>query len=159
MPLIGIEPAMVIAMKSASVAYQFWMHTERIRKMPAWFEAIFNTPSHHRVHHSSDVEYLDKNHAGTLIIWDKIFGTYQEETFSPKYGLTENIRSFNPIAIEFFEWKNIVKDLRKTRRMKHRLQYLFNRPGWGPDGQGKTTIQLRREQNSGQLTDPPKTQL
>jgi sterol desaturase/sphingolipid hydroxylase (fatty acid hydroxylase superfamily) len=152
MPLFGIEPAMVIAMKSASVAYQFWMHTERIRKMPSWFEAIFNTPSHHRVHHSSDVEYLDKNHAGTLIIWDKIFGTYQEETFSPKYGLTENINSFNPIAIEFFEWKNIVKDFRKTKRVKHMLQYLFNPPGWSPDGMRKTTRQLRKDHYSIQLT-------
>lgn len=67
MPLIGIEPYMLIFMKSASVIYQFWMHTETIKKLPNWFEAIFNTPSHHRVHHSSNVEYLDKNHAGTLI--------------------------------------------------------------------------------------------
>jgi sterol desaturase/sphingolipid hydroxylase (fatty acid hydroxylase superfamily) len=143
MPLIGINPYMVIFMKSLSVIYQFWMHTESIKKLPNWFEAVFNTPSHHRVHHSSDVEYLDKNHAGTLIIWDKMFGTYKEEEFKPKYGLTENINSANPFVIEFFEWKNIFKDLKKTNSIKHRIQYLFNSPGWSHDGSTKTTKQLQ----------------
>src|SRR5450432_2161723 len=122
-PLIGIEPAMVILMKSASVVYQFWMHTETIKKLPKWFEAVFNTPSHHRVHHSSNVEYLDKNHAGTLIIWDKIFGTYQEEIFKPKYGLTEDIKSYNPFVIAFHEWKNIFRDLKKAKNIKEVLRY------------------------------------
>src|SRR6476659_935822 len=87
MPLIGIEPYLVIYMKSVSVIYQFWVHTETISKLPKWIENIFNTPSHHRVHHSSNVEYLDKNFAGTLIIWDKFFGTFKEETTLPVYGL------------------------------------------------------------------------
>ena len=145
MPLIGIEPAMVILMKSVSVIYQFWMHTETIKKLPGWFEAVFNTPSHHRVHHSSDVEYLDKNHAGTLIIWDKLFGTYQEEIFKPKYGLTENIRSSNPVVIAFHEWKNIFSDLKKTKKIKDRLSYFFKPPGWSHDGNTKTTKQLQSE--------------
>lgn len=143
MPLIGINPYMVIFMKSLSVLYQFWMHTESIKKLPKWFEAIFNTPSHHRVHHSSDVEYLDKNHAGTLIIWDKIFGTYKEEDFKPKYGLTEPIKSANPFVIEFHEWKNIIKDVSKTSSLKHKIQYLLNSPGWSHDGSTKTTRQLQ----------------
>lgn len=143
MPLIGIEPWMVIFMKSLSVIYQFWMHTETINKLPKWFEAIFNTPSHHRVHHSSNIEYLDKNHAGTLIIWDKLFGTYQEEITKPKYGLTENIKSNNPFVIEFFEWKNLIRDIKKTNNLKYRIQYLFNSPGWSHKGTTKTRKHLQ----------------
>jgi sterol desaturase/sphingolipid hydroxylase (fatty acid hydroxylase superfamily) len=149
MPLIGFEPFMVIFMKSANVLYQFWMHTETIRKLPTWFEAVFNTPSHHRVHHASNVEYLDKNHAGTLIIWDKIFGTYQEEIFKPKYGLTEDIKSFNPFVIAFHEWKNILRDLKKTRNVRDRLRYFFNPPGWSNDGTTKTAKQLQSELKAG----------
>jgi sterol desaturase/sphingolipid hydroxylase (fatty acid hydroxylase superfamily) len=145
MPLIGIEPSMVIFMKSVSAIYQFWMHTETIAKLPKWFEAVFNTPSHHRVHHASNVEYLDKNHAGTLIIWDKIFGTYQEEKFKPKYGLTEDIKSFNPFVIAFHEWKNMFNDFKKTKKLKDRLRYFFNSPGWSHDGSAKTTRQLQSE--------------
>jgi sterol desaturase/sphingolipid hydroxylase (fatty acid hydroxylase superfamily) len=143
MPLIGIEPSLVLFAKSASIIYQFWLHTESIGKLPKWFEAIFNTPSHHRVHHASDVEYLDKNHAGTLIIWDKLFGTYQEETYKPTYGLTQNIHSFNPLVIEFHEWKNVVKDFKKSKDLNIRLQYLINAPGWSHDGSTQTTQQLQ----------------
>jgi sterol desaturase/sphingolipid hydroxylase (fatty acid hydroxylase superfamily) len=143
MPLIGIEPFMIISMKSVSVLYQFWMHTETIRKLPTWFEAVFNTPSHHRVHHGSDVEYLDKNHGGTLIIWDKIFGTYQEETFQAKYGLTTDIKSFNPFVIAFHEWKNILRDLKISKNTGDRMRYCFKPPGWSHDGKTKTTRQLQ----------------
>jgi sterol desaturase/sphingolipid hydroxylase (fatty acid hydroxylase superfamily) len=128
MPLIGIDPYMVIFMKSVSVIYQFWMHTETIGKLPGWFEAVFNTPSHHIVHHSSNVEYLDKNHAGTLIIWDKLFGTYQKEIFKPKYGLTENIKSYNPFVIAFHEWKNLFKDFKRAKKLKDCFHYLLTLP-------------------------------
>jgi sterol desaturase/sphingolipid hydroxylase (fatty acid hydroxylase superfamily) len=144
MPLIGIEPVMVIFMKSVSVIYQFWVHTETIKKLPRWFEAIFNTPSHHRVHHGSDIEYLDKNHAGTLIVWDKMFGTFREESHKPEYGLTKRINSYNPVTIAFHEWKNIAADLKKARSSKDVLNFLFNSPGWSNDGNMKTTRQLRR---------------
>ncbi len=143
MPFIGIQPYMIIFMKSASVIYQFWMHTETIKKLPPWFETVFNTPSHHRVHHSSNLEYLDKNHAGTLIIWDKLFGTYQEEIFKPKYGLIENIKSFNPFIIVFHEWKKLFSDFRKTKKRKDRVHYFFNSPGWSHDSTIKTTKQLQ----------------
>lgn len=143
MPLIGINPSMIILMKSASVFYQFWMHTETIKKLPKWFESIFNTPSHHRVHHASDTEYLDKNHAGTLIIWDKMFGTYQEEIFKPKFGLTEDIRSFNPFAIVFHEWKKLLIDFRKSKKIRDRFHYFFDSPGWSHDKASKTTKQLQ----------------
>ena len=149
MPFIGIEPYMVIFMKSANVVYQFWMHTETIGKLPKWFELLFNTPSHHRVHHGSDVEYLDKNHAGTLIIWDKLFGTYQEEIFKPKYGLTENINSYNPAKIVLHEWKKISRDFKKTKKFRDRFNYLFNSPGWSHDGSSKTTKQLQKSLKAG----------
>jgi len=145
MPLIGFEPYMVIFMKSANVLYQFWMHTETINKLPGWFEAFFNTPSHHRVHHGSNTEYLDKNHAGTLIIWDKLFGTYQEEIFKPKYGLTEDIKSYNPFVIAFHEWKNIFRDLKKAKNIREGLHYCFKPPGWSNGGTTKTTRQLQSE--------------
>ncbi len=147
MPLIGIEPYMIIFMKSANVFYQFWMHTESIRKLPKWFEAVFNTPSHHRVHHGSNMEYLDKNYAGTLIIWDKLFGTYQEEIFKPKYGLTEDIKSFNPFVIAFHEWKNMLRDIKKAKNIRDGLCYCFKPPGWSHDGSTKTTRQLHSELN------------
>src|SRR6185437_10332460 len=117
-PLIGIKPEIILYTKSAGVLYQFWMHTETIVKLPKWFEAFFNTPSHHRVHHGSNVEYLDKNNGGTLIIWDKLFGTFQQETFTPTYGLTDHFKSFNPITIVFHEWRKIFLDLKKTKKIK-----------------------------------------
>lgn len=146
-------PALVILMKSASVIYQFWLHTEKIKKMPKWFEAVFNTPSHHRVHHASNVEYLDKNHAGMLIIWDKMFGTFQPETSKPKYGLTENIKSYNPLVIAFYEWKNIYRDIKRSNKLSDRINYLFKPPGWSHDGSQKTSKQLQYENNSKNMKD------
>lgn len=143
MPLIGFDPYMILFMKSASAIYQFWLHTETIHKLPKWFEAVFNTPSHHRVHHGSDLAYLDKNHAGNLIIWDKMFGTYQEEIFTPTYGLTENITSYNPFVIAFDEWNKIIQDIKKAKLLKDRFNYFFDTPGWSHDGSTKTTKQLQ----------------
>ena len=93
LPLIGFHPGMIIFQMSISLLYQFWIHTELIQKMPKWIELFFNTPSHHRVHHGSNPIYLDKNHAGILIIWDKLFGTFQPELKSEKvqYGLVVNM--------------------------------------------------------------------
>lgn len=88
-------------MQQISLIYQFWIHTEAIKKLPNPIEFIFNTPSHHRVHHSSDLKYLDKNHAGILIIWDRMFGTFQPEEEKPVYGLTKNVNTFNPVKIAF----------------------------------------------------------
>ncbi len=145
MPLIGIKPEMILYMKSVSVLYQFWMHTEAIVKLPKWFEAFFNTPSHHRVHHGKNVEYLDKNNAGILIIWDKLFGTFQEETFTPEYGLADHFKSFNPLAIVLHEWRKILDDLKKAKSIKNKVFYLIKPPGWSPDGSSKTARQLQME--------------
>ncbi|HRO48277.1 sterol desaturase family protein [Agriterribacter sp.] len=130
MPLVGFSPAMVLFLKSINVMYQFSLHTETIKRLPRWVEFIFNTPSHHRVHHGSDREYIDKNHGGTLMIWDRIFGTYQDEIRKPTYGLTKNIPSQNPFVITFFEWKRLFADLRHSRSFGDYISYLFRPPGW-----------------------------
>ncbi len=148
MPLVGFHPIMIMFMQSVSLIYQFWIHTEGLNRLPKWFEYFFNTPSHHRVHHGTNLLYLDKNHAGILIIWDRMFGTFQPEIFTPTYGLTKNVQTFNPVKIAFFEWINIAKDLRKANSIKHLWGYLFKPPGWSHDGSSKTTKQLRKEKNN-----------
>lgn len=143
MPLLGFHPAMVMSMQAISLIYQFWIHTEAIRKLPRPLEFILNTPSHHRVHHASDLQYLDKNHAGVLIIWDRMFGTFVPEKEKPTFGLTSNIHTFNPLRIASHEWASMAGDLRKARSWRHMLRYIFGPPGWSHDGSRKTTRQLR----------------
>ncbi|RPE09059.1 sterol desaturase family protein [Chitinophaga lutea] len=145
MPLIGFHPAMVMSMQAISLIYQFWIHTEAIRKLPKPLEFVLNTPSHHRVHHASDLQYLDKNHAGVLIIWDRLFGTFQPEKEKPTFGLTSNIRTYNPLRIATHEWAAIFGDLRRSRSWRHVVRYLFGPPGWSHDGSRRTTRQLREE--------------
>ena len=150
MPLIGFQPLMIVFLQSVSLLYQFWIHTEVINKMSRWFEFIFNTPSHHRVHHASDLKYLDKNHAGILVIWDRMFGTFQKEEEKPTYGLTTNIASYNPLIIATHEWWAILKDV--VKNPGYTMGYLFGPPGWSHDGSRKTTRQLR--EHSAQKRSP-----
>ena len=148
LPLIGFHPGMIIFQMSISLLYQFWIHTELIQKMPKWIELFFNTPSHHRVHHGSNPIYLDKNHAGILIIWDKLFGTFQPELKSEKvqYGLVVNIKTYNPIFIAFNEWGALFKDLNtKNISVRDRIRYLYKPPGWNHDGTGKLSTDLKEE--------------
>jgi sterol desaturase/sphingolipid hydroxylase (fatty acid hydroxylase superfamily) len=130
MPLVGFEPAMIIILQSISLLYQYWIHTEAIRKMPRWFEFLFNTPSHHRVHHASDTAYLDKNYAGILMIWDRLFGTFTPETVAPTYGLTKNIDTHNPLKIVSHEWIDIAKDVWHAPTLRDKIQYIIGAPGW-----------------------------
>lgn len=143
LPLIGFSPVAVMTMQAISLLYQFWIHTELIDKLPAPIEFVFNTPSHHRVHHGSNLDYLDKNHAGVLIIWDRLFGTFAAERYRPTYGLTKNINSYNPLRIAFHEWVDIGRDLRRAGSVRNALGYLFGPPGWSHDGSRKTTKELR----------------
>jgi hypothetical protein len=139
---------MIMLQMSISLLYQFWIHTEAIDKLPKWFEAFFNTPSHHRVHHGSNPLYLDRNHAGILIIWDKLFGTFQPELKEEKvvYGLVKNINTYNPVTIAFIEWSHMLKDAFSGRKsLKHRLLYLIKPPGWRHDGTGQLSDDLRKE--------------
>lgn len=148
LPLLGFHPGMILLQMSISLIYQFWIHTDAINKMPKWFEAVMNTPSHHRVHHGSNPLYLDRNHAGILIIWDKLFGTFQPELQDEKviYGLVNNINTYNPIKIAFIEWVNMFKDAFSGKKsLKNRLFYLIKPPGWRHDGSGKISKDLRKE--------------
>ena len=155
MALIGFHPIMIMMAQSISLIYQFWIHTEAIGKFPAPIEFIFNTPSHHRVHHSSEIRYLDSNHAGVLIIWDRMFGTFVEEDKRPIYGLTNNINTNNPVKIAFHEWIAIFKDIKVSGSFKNALMYIFGPPGWSHDGSRKTTKQLRTEIREKTIADTP----
>ena len=145
LPLLGFHPVMILAQMSISLIYQYWIHTEFIKKMPDWFEAIFNTPSHHRVHHATNPQYLDRNHAGIFIIWDKLFGTFEPEKEKPVYGLTKNIGSFNPLFVAFHEWIAMFSDvlISKTSFGK-KLLYFIKPPGWKHDGTGVISSKLRQ---------------
>ncbi len=129
---IGFDPVHFALMSALITLYQFWIHTELINKM-GWFEYVFNTPSHHRVHHGRNPKYIDKNHAGTLIIWDKLFGTFQEEEERPTYGITKPINSWNPVWANFSHYAEMGKDLKRITRWRDKIKYLFKKPGWLPD--------------------------
>ena len=145
LPLIGFSPEMILYVKSISTIYQFFLHTEAIKKFPAWVEFVFNTPSHHRVHHSSDLENLDMNNGAMLIIWDRLFGTFREEmTLNHHYGLCKKIEDPTPISINFKEFSDIIRDVKKVRSLKHKFMYVFGAPGWSHDGSTKTAKQLRK---------------
>jgi sterol desaturase/sphingolipid hydroxylase (fatty acid hydroxylase superfamily) len=129
LPFIGFPPPMIMTVMAVSLIYQFWIHTETIRTLGP-LEWVMNTPSHHRVHHASNVEYLDRNHAGVLIIWDRMFGTFVKETIPPVYGLTKNIDTYNPIRIAFHEWIDMIRDMRLAPHWMTRLKIPFMPPGW-----------------------------
>lgn len=132
LPLLGVPPWMIFTAFSANLVYQFWVHTETVGRLPRWVEFVFNTPSHHRVHHGSDAEYLDRNYGGILIVWDRLFGTFREETFRPTYGLTTNIETSNLLTLQFHEFGSWSRDMRSTRRVRDWFGYTFGPPGWQP---------------------------
>jgi sterol desaturase/sphingolipid hydroxylase (fatty acid hydroxylase superfamily) len=132
MILIGFAPFQAVVALIFVAQYQTWIHTEHIVKL-GWLDEVFNTPSVHRVHHGSNRKYLDKNYGGVLIIWDKIFGTFEREEEKVVYGLTKNIHSNNPITINFIEYKNIWKDVKKCRTWKDRFRIIFGGLVWRPD--------------------------
>ena len=144
--LIGFHPVMILVQMSISLIYQYWIHTELITKLPKWFEAIFNTPSHHRVHHATNPQYLDRNHAGIFIIWDKLFGTFEPEIEKPIYGLVKNIETYNPVKVAFSEWFHLFKDVFTNKtNILGRIKYLLKPPGWKHDGTGILSTDLRKE--------------
>ena len=144
-------------MQQVSLIYQFWIHTETVRKLPAPLEWILNTPSHHRVHHASNALYLDKNMGMFLIIWDKMFGTFQEELPEDnyqriKYGLTKPLTKPTPGKLIFHEWQSMLDDLgRDDLSFKDKLGYIFGPPGWSHDGSRQTSNELR-EMEAGEET-------
>jgi sterol desaturase/sphingolipid hydroxylase (fatty acid hydroxylase superfamily) len=147
MPLAGFHPVIVMSLQAISLIYQFWIHTETIRLLPAPLEFIFNTPSHHRVHHGTNLKYLDKNHAGVLIIWDRLFNTFKKEEERPTYGLTKNIGSFNPTVVAFKTWKDLFKKAAGSGSFKNAIAYFIKPPGWSHDGRTQTTRMMMEEYN------------
>jgi sterol desaturase/sphingolipid hydroxylase (fatty acid hydroxylase superfamily) len=150
--LIGFKPLDIVFMYSATQIWGIFVHTELINKM-GWLEHVLVTPSHHRVHHASNPKYLDMNMGMFLIIWDKMFGTFQPELpadeYQPlKYGLTRPIEKETPVSIVFHEWSSLRKDLfRKDIGWKEKLFYIFGPPGWSHDGSRKTSKELRQIEN------------
>jgi len=128
-PMLGIDPFTFFICNQVAVLYQFFVHTELIKKLPAPVEYFFVTPSHHRVHHGSNPQYIDKNYGSTFIFWDRLFGTFQAEEERPVYGLTKPVGSYNPVYLVFHEWVDIWRDLRHAKSAKERWNILFKPPG------------------------------
>jgi sterol desaturase/sphingolipid hydroxylase (fatty acid hydroxylase superfamily) len=129
--LLGFETTDFVLISAFNTLYQFWIHTETIGKL-GWFEYLFNTPSHHRVHHGRNPKYIDKNHAGTLIIWDRLFGTFQEEEERPTYGITKPLNSWNAAWANVSHYQHMWTELRQIASAKDKVRYLFAKPGWLP---------------------------
>lgn len=145
--ILGFHPLLILTLHQINLIYQFWPHTEMIKKLPNWYEYIFNTPSHHRVHHSSNIKYLDKNYGGILIIWDRIFGSFEAEDPNEKciYGITSNIHTYNLLKITFHELQNIIKDVKRAPTFKDKLNYLIQSPGWSHDGTDQRAKTLQQK--------------
>jgi sterol desaturase/sphingolipid hydroxylase (fatty acid hydroxylase superfamily) len=125
----GIRPELVEQARGFNLLYQYWIHTSAIRRLGKG-EEVLNTPSHHRVHHGSNPQYIDRNHGSILILWDRLFGTFQREEEPVVYGLTKNIESFNPVKIAFHEYRDIVRDVADSTNWRDRLSFVFRGPGW-----------------------------
>ena len=146
--LMGFHPLDIVFMYSITQTYGILVHTQYINKMPRWFESIFVTPAHHRVHHASNIVYLDKNMGMCLIIWDRMFGTFQDELPGEpvKYGLTKPLDNpHNPFNHVTHEWKGLATDFKKNVSFSTKIKYLLKPPGWSHDGSTKTAAQLRNE--------------
>ena len=136
---IGVPPLVALACGSLNLVYQFWVHTRHINKMPAWYEAIFVTPSHHRVHHALNREYIDKNYAGVFILWDKLFGSFQPELEKVDivYGVSHQLKSWNPIWANLKVYWHLSVDAFRTKHWQDKLKVFFKPPGWRPEDVAK----------------------
>ncbi len=148
---IGFDPAMIVTVGAINLVYQFWIHTEAVRRMPRWFEAVMNTPSHHRVHHATNPVYLDRNYAGVFIVWDRLFGTFQRELDGETihYGIVKQLGTFSLAWSAFHEWAGIGRDL-WSAPWRYKLGYLVMPPGWSHDGSRDTSDAIRARWLDGQ---------
>lgn len=148
--LLGFHPAMLATVAGVNLIYQFWIHTEAIGRCPRWFEAMMNTPSHHRVHHGTNPRYLDRNHAGVFIVWDRLFGTFQAERDDDpvRYGIVRQLGSFNVIWAAFHEWAGIARDVWRAP-WGSKLGYVWRVPGWSHDGSRDTSDMIRERWQAG----------
>jgi sterol desaturase/sphingolipid hydroxylase (fatty acid hydroxylase superfamily) len=127
---LGFQPAWIFAISSASLLYQYWIHTEAIRTLGP-LEWVLNTPSHHRVHHAVNPRYIDRNHGGIFIVWDRLFGTFEAETETPRYGITTNLRTHRQLVVQFHEFQAIAREVRAARTWReawHALTWMPPRP-------------------------------
>ena len=157
--LIGFHPLVIASVGALNLIYQFWIHTEAVGKCPSWFEAVMNTPSHHRVHHATNPIYLDRNYAGIFIVWDKMFGTFQPELEHEacRYGVVKNLGTYNPLVISVHEWLGIIQDINRAPTLKAKLLYLLAPPGWSHDGSRDTSRQILSRWQEKQAVKDPQT--
>jgi len=150
--LMGFPLGMIAFVKAMNLIYQFWFHTEAIRRFPPWIEAVMNTPSHHRVHHSTNPEYLDANYAGVFIVWDRMFGTFVPERDDEpcRYGIVKNLGTFNPVTVAFHEWFGMVRDVLSARSIGDAVRFVLAPPGWTPDGSRETTAMIKAKHRAAQ---------
>ncbi|MDB4972505.1 MAG: Sterol desaturase [Myxococcaceae bacterium] len=144
LPLLGFSPELILLQQAISLLYQFFIHTQEVSTLGP-LEWVLNTPSHHRVHHAVNVRYLDANHGGIFILWDRLFGTFVAERSDdpPVYGITKNIETYHPVRIAFHEWRALFRDVWRTPRLRDKVRYLFAPPGFSPDGSTLTSKQLQ----------------
>jgi sterol desaturase/sphingolipid hydroxylase (fatty acid hydroxylase superfamily) len=144
LPLLGFRAEWILVQQSLSLIYQFFIHTQEVGKLGP-LEWVMNTPSHHRVHHAVNLRYLDRNHGGIFIIWDRLFGTFAQEREDdpPVYGITRNIGTYDLLHIAFHEWRALLADVKRAPTLKTKLAYVFLPPGYSHDGSTQTSEQLR----------------
>jgi len=135
-PLLGFDPLVFLPAAGLDSLYQFWIHTQTVNKMPAWYEKIFNTPSHHRVHHARNPKYIDRNYAGIFIVWDKLFGSFQKEEEQPVFGITTPLNSWNPVWANVHYYKLLFGKMRLISSPLKKIRLLFSKPGWMPEENG-----------------------
>ncbi|RDI97875.1 sterol desaturase family protein [Dyella solisilvae] len=142
---LGFTPRLVLTTLALNLLYQFWLHATWIPRL-GWLEYVLNTPSSHRVHHGANLEYLDANYGGVLIVFDRLFGTYvaERDDVPCRYGLVHPATGYNVLRLEFAPWAELARDLRGARSPREWFGYLFAPPGWRPNGKGETTEDLRR---------------
>jgi len=132
--LLGVPPLVYVVMLSASTLYQFWIHTQLVHRLPGWVELWLNAPTHHRVHHAINPQYLDKNYGAILIVWDRLFGTYAEEEETPVYGITKPLASYNPAWAQVHYWVEMASMMWRAPRWRDKAQVLWRGPAWAPVG-------------------------
>ena len=144
---LGFPPEWTASVFSLNLVYQFWIHTREIKKLPKWVEAIMNTPSHHRVHHGINIEYIDKNYAGIFIIWDKIFGTFEPEVREPLYGITAPLKSFNPIWANFHYYIHLLRSSFRAPSLAQAIGLWLRPPEWNPAWLSPSALPTLRKDN------------
>ncbi|GLZ46482.1 C-5 sterol desaturase [Actinomycetospora sp. NBRC 106375] len=134
LPLLGFAPWTLYVAFGVNLVFQFFVHTELVDRLSRPVEFVLNTPSHHRVHHGTEPEYLDRNYGGILIVWDRLFGTFAAERERPSYGLTTPVETYNLLTLQYGHYADIARDVRSARRWRDRLGYVVGPPGWQPSG-------------------------